>query len=365
MKCLNRYLVSEYLKIFTGSLFFFVMLLTLADVMPRIEHYFSFPELIKHFVIFHATRATYNAYFSFPLSAMFASTFVLGNMVKNKEMLACYNAGVGLFGFVRPLLIVAFILSVLLIPYWEYIVSPFNNISFEHEQIAYHRNSARTRNNILFFGADNNIYYVERYNNSNDMMQNLVLISKDSNGNDKSRLSARTVLWNEDEKLWIAEDVSVVDFNIKLNTHITNTDDMYNMRVYKEMPLVVREEPRHFQRTRRFDSLSFSEMAELIEIGRSINSKTSDLESEYQFRLAFAFAPFVIVILSTLFAKFSTQSVLVISLAFVIITALLYYTILMLGVSFGRSGRVSPIVGAWAANFIFLGVSIFMFKKYY
>ncbi len=365
MKCLNRYLVSEYLKIFTGSLFFFVMLLTLADIVPRMEHYFKFPDLMKNFVLYHATRATYNAYFSFPLSAMFASTFVLGNMVKNKEMLACYNAGVGLFEFVRPLLILAFGLSVLLIPYWEYVVSPFNEISFLNEQISYHRSSNDVRGNILFFGSDNYVYYVERYHSDSDTMENLVLLKKDMDGNDESRLKARHVVWDTNRNVWIASDVSIVDFNFKQYAPITNTENSYNLTLYPEFTLDVQEEPRHFQRERRFESLSFSDMSELIRIRKSINADLKDLQSEYQFRLAFAFAPFVIVVLSTLFAKFSTQSVLVISLAFVIITALLYYTILMLGVSFGRSGLLHPIVGGWAANIVFLAVSIFIFKKYY
>ncbi len=365
MKCLNRYLISEYIKIFFGSLFFFVMLLTLADVLPRVEHYFDFPELAKYFVLYHLTRATYNAYFSFPLSAMFASTFILGNMVKNKEMLACYNAGVGLFEFVRPLLILAFALSVLLIPYWEYIVSPFNELSYQNEQIAYHRNSSTSRANILFFGSDNYVYYIQNYNTQKDIMNDLVLLKKNKEGHDESRLKATTVQWDAERSLWVANDVSFVTFNFQEFAPITNTENSYSFQFYDELILDVAEEPRHFQREKRFETLSFSDMTELIETRKNINANTRDLESEYQFRLAFAFAPFVIVVLSTLFAKFSTQSVLVISLAFVIITALIYYTILMLGVSFGRSGVLPPIVGGWAANVIFLGVAAFVFKKYY
>ncbi len=365
MKRLNKYLVSEYIKIFFGSLFFFVMLLTLADIIPRMEHYFEFPELVKNFIFFHLTRAAYNAYFSFPLSSMFASTFILGTMVKNKEMLACYNAGVSLFRFATPLFIFVISLSVLLIPYWEYIVSPFNEISFVHEQIAYHRSSSTERNNILFFGSDNYVYHIDSYNNVSDTMSNLVLLKKDNNGDDESRIKAKTATWDTNKNIWIAKDVSIVDFNFPLGGIVTNIDDAYNLRTHDEFILDVKEEPRHFQREKRFETLSFSNIKELIDIRKSINTDTKDLETEFQFRLAFAFAPFVIVVLSTLFAKFSTQSVLVVSLAFVIISALIYYTILMLGVSFGRSGSLPPIVGAWAANFIFLATSTYIFRRYY
>ncbi len=365
MKCLNRYLVSEYLKIFFGSVFFFVMLLTLADVIPRMEHYFEYPDLSKYFFLYHLTRSTYNIYFSFPLSAMFASSFVLGNMVKNKEMLACYNAGVGLFEFVRPLLVLAFILSILLIPYWEHVVTPFNELAFEYEQISYNRSTPETRSNILFFGSDNYIYYIEKYNTTTDIMQNLVLLKKDLDGNDESRLRATSVTWNSNNNTWLAKDVLITSFNFEPNTHITNTENSYKLTTYDELVLDVKEEPQHFQREKRFEALSFSDMKELIAVRKSMNAKTRDLETEYQFRLAFAFAPFVIVVLSALFAKFSTQSVLVISLAFVIVTALIYYTILMLGVSFGRSGILSPFVGAWGANIIFIILAVFIFKKYY
>lgn len=365
MKCLNKYLISEYLKIFFGSIFFFIMLLTLADVIPRMEHYFDHPELTKYFFLYHSTRATYNIYFSFPLAAMFSSSFILGNMVKNKEMLACYNAGVGLFEFVRPLLILAFGLSLSLIPYWEYVVTPFNELAFRYEQISYNRSTPETRSNILFFGSDNYIYYIERYNTSTDIMENLILFKKDDHGNDESRIRASTATWDEDSSKWIGNDVLITTFNFDENASITNTENSYKLSSYEELTLDVKEEPRHFQREKRFEALSFSDMSELIALRKSMNAKTRDLETEYQFRLAFAFAPFVIVVLSTLFAKFSTQSVLVISLAFVIVTALLYYTILMLGVSFGRSGVLSPFFGAWGANIVFILLAAFIFKKYY
>ncbi len=196
-------------------------------------------------------------------------------------------------------------------------------------------------------------------------MTDLLLLSKDSNGNDKSRTRAATASWDDEKGHWLAKDVSVVDFNFTSAEINTNDTGTYQDQRYDELVLDVLEEPRHFQREKRFETLSFSDMRELINIRKTINMNYSDLSTEFQFRLAFAFAPFVIVVLSTLFAKFSTQSVLVVSLAFVIVSALIYYTVLMLGVSFGRSGVLPPFIAAWGANILFLLTSAFIFRKFY
>lgn len=359
MKCLQRYLVFEYVKIFFGSLFFFVMILTLADIMPRIEHYFEYPSLLKYFFFYHISRTAYNAYFSFPLAAMFASTFVLGTMVKNKEVIAFFNAGISLFKFTLPLFILVITLCVLLVPYWEFVVSPANDFSFESEQIAYSRSSVRDRKNILLYGSEGNIYFIDKYTFNDNTMYNLILLKKNKNGMDEKRIRAEKTVWNEDAEVWTAYNGSEIFFDEN------GVGEKLHTRSFNEMILDVKEIPKHFERTKRFEALSLSDILELIKLKTAIKAKTADLRTEFQFRIAFAFSPFVIVILSTIFAKFSSQSVLVMSLALVIVSALVYYTILMLTTSFGRSGIIPPFIAAWFANIFFFCISAFLFKKFY
>ena len=99
MKKLNFYLLSEFLTLFFGSLFLFVVLVTIADLSSKLSYYTEHSEYMRYFIIYHVARIPHNMYYIFPVALMFSSTYVLGTFVKNKEMLAVQNSGISLFRY--------------------------------------------------------------------------------------------------------------------------------------------------------------------------------------------------------------------------------------------------------------------------
>ena len=54
MKKLNFYLLSEFLTLFFGSLFLFVVLVTIADLSSKLSYYTEHSEYMRYFIIFKA-----------------------------------------------------------------------------------------------------------------------------------------------------------------------------------------------------------------------------------------------------------------------------------------------------------------------
>lgn len=356
MKKLNSYLLKEFLSMFVGSLILFVILVTIADLSSKLSYYTEHPENMKYFITYHAARTPHNLYYLFPIALMFSSTYVLGTFVKNKEMLAVQNSGISLFKFSSPIFIIVIALCLGLIGFWQFVAAPMNKISFEANDLGRGHKKGEYTGSLNIFGANNYIYFIENFNFNDNYLTNTVIVKLKEDGAIDMRISSPSVRWNDNEKKWYAETGILAEFTDKKNISV---------REITNYQLDVLERPEHFMNRPLLDSMSLTEEMHWIKLRKEVNLNTNNLETDFHYRISYCFSGFIIVLLASLFSKFSTQSVLVVSLVMVIMVALLYYSILMMFRSMGDGGNMNPFIAAWMPNIIFAGLCFLAFKKFY
>ncbi len=355
MKKLQIYILLEFLTMFFGAIFFFVVLVTVADLSIRLEHYARNPDKILYFMFYHLLKAPHNMYYIYPVALMFSSTYVLGNFVKNKEMLAIQNGGISLFKFSAPMFISATILCVLLVVFWEYVAAPANKKLFNVNDLIYGSGSSDKRNNISFFGDNGYIYFVDEYTPSIKEMSNATIMKISEDGYVESRITAPIVRWDESISKWNAFNIAYVHFDSNKNVSIESLDSL---------TLGVSETPELFNNPPRIETMSLKDLSRFINLRKAINMNVNWYATEFHHRISYAFSGIVVVILASLFSRFSKQSVLVVSLVLVILVALIYYSVLMLFKSMGEIGLLPPFLSAWLPNIMFLVGSYLAFKKF-
>ncbi len=356
MKKLNYYLLSEFLTLFFGSLFLFVVLVTIADLSSKLSYYTEHAEYMNYFITYHIARIPHNMYYIFPVSLMFSSTYVLGTFVKNKEMLAVQNSGISLFRFSSPVFIIVIILCLLLVLFWQFVAAPSNKISFEADDKGRGRTASDASGTWNIFGGNRYVYFIDNYSYSGEYMTNAIIIRLKENGGIEMRLSSPYIEWDREDRKWYAESGILAKFDE--NNNIT-------VEEVKHYPLDVLERPEHFGQRPILDTMSLTEEMRLIKLRREVHMNTALLETDLHYRISYCFSGFIIVLLASLFSKFSTHSVLVVSLVMVIVVALLYYSVLMIFRSMGDGGAINPLIAAWMPNIIFAFLCILAFKKFY
>ncbi len=354
MKKLHIYLLKEFMSFFFGSLLLFVILVTIADLSSRLSFYTQHPELMSYFITYHLARAPHNTYYIFPVALMFSSTYVLGTFVKNKEILAIENSGISLFRFSMPMFIMVIGLCLFLVFFWQFIAAPLNKVSFAASDAMHGNEKASKSGPWQLFGGDNYIYFIETYFYKEQYMTNTIVLKLDKEGGIKFRISSPYIQWNNNDRKWYAESGL-------LSTFSDNKE--INVKEIKHYPLDVLERPEHFYGRPLLDSMTLTEEANIIKLQKEVNMNTSRLETDLHYRISYCFSGFIIVLLASLFSKFSTQSVLVVSSVMVIIVALMYYSVLMIFRSMGEAGNMNPIIAAWMPNIIFAILCILSFKK--
>ena len=356
MKKLNFYLLSEFLTLFFGSLFLFVVLVTIADLSSKLSYYTEHSEYMRYFIIYHVARIPHNMYYIFPVALMFSSTYVLGTFVKNKEMLAVQNSGISLFRFSSPVFIIVILLCLLLVIFWQYVAAPANKISFEADDIGRGRQKSEESGVWNIFGGNRYVYFIDNYSYSGQYMTNAIIIKLKEGGGIETRISSPCIKWDDNDKKWYVENGILSKFGDK--NEIT-------VEVIKNYPLDVLERPEHLSQKPILDTLSLTESLRLIKLRKEIHMSTALLETDLHYRISYCFSGFIIVLLASLFSKFSTHSVLVVSLVMVIVVSLLYYSILMIFRSMGDGGTINPLIAAWMPNIIFAFLCLVAFKKFY
>ncbi len=356
MKKLQIYITAEFIKFFFGSLFFFVILITVADISIRLETYVESPEDIRYFAMYHLLRVPHNIYYIFPIALMFSSTFVLGVLNKNKEMLAIENGGISVLKFSAPLLISVIILCISLVALWEFVAAPANKLMFSVNNIIRNHGDDTERSDIHFFGGEGYVYFIDNYVFDEQAMYNATIIKVNKDGYIENRVSSPKIVWVQDEYVWRAENATI--FNFKNNAISVD----YNKDVYDIKTL---EEPEYFVNPPILDSMSLSEIRSLIKMRKKSNMNVNKFATDYYFRISYAFSGFVIVMLAVLFSKLSKHSVLVASLVMVVLVSILYYSILMLFRSLGDIGAMPAYFAAWMPNILFLFLCFISFKVFY
>ena len=287
---------------------------------------------------------------------MFSSTYVLGTFVKNKEMLAIENSGISLFKFSMPMFMIVIALCLLLVLFWQFVAAPLNKVSFAANDAMRGNEKASKSGPWELFGGDNYLYFIETYYYEEQYMQNTIILKLNDDGGIRFRISSPHIQWNNEDRKWYVLDGILTTFNENKEIKV---EKIYNY------PLEVLERPEHFYGRPLLDSMTLTEEAHIIRLQKEVNMNTSKLETDFHYRISYCFSGFIIVLLASLFSKFSTQSVLVVSLVLVILVALFYYSIVMIFRSMGEAGNMNPFIAAWMPNIIFAILCILAFKKFH
>ena len=105
---LVKYLLKNFLGVFLFSLFFFVLILCLTDLLLNIWNYINKnvpPAQVGQILLYYIPKTVW---YAVPI----ATAYVLSNMYANNELLAVFATGTSLFKFTLPLLILSIFMSV-------------------------------------------------------------------------------------------------------------------------------------------------------------------------------------------------------------------------------------------------------------
>lgn len=357
MNLITKYIVKQFLSILLISIGAFVALFLIVDIFEVIGTFIDHPTSFGVIVVYFMTKIPYVLFLTLPMAVMLSTLIALGLMGKNLEIVAMMSSGISHVFIIRPVLIIAAVLSLLSYFGNEYVVPPANayneyvkNIKISGEKITL---SPEYQLNKIWVRDEHSIYNVERFLPKENVIEGITIYTFDDNFRLVERIIAERAVWKDDR--WVFYNVVENDFN---------TSRSFSTNKYPIRYLSIRETPEDFAIVfeKSAEKMSYRELSAYIKKLTENGYDTTRYRVDLQGKLSYPLVSLIMALIATPFAlmvgrRGGLAAGVVIAFGF----SYLYWMVYSLCISLGHGGTLPPIVAAWAANVLFSAAGGYLF----
>ena len=356
MRMYRRLLLREFLPFLILGVFFFALILVLADIFSNLWRYLNreipFAEAIMVSLLFAPKAVAY----ALPIGSMFAAAFALGTLGSRNELIAVFGSGIPLIRFVLPILLIAGILSVGGYVLEDGVAIPMmkrrNSLSDNLLGIQDSKNRSRA---VAISRAGKYVYYADYYNDANKTLSGLTVLQLDTEGGFLMRIDAEKGSWDDDSGMWILEGCRVFTDD--------GTGEIGQEQFERYRDKNIDEDPRTFRLdTRDLDEMTGREARLWIETQKKAGLPFKAFQAEFYQRFTMALTPFLVVLFAGALGGRFKRNVLLMSLLASLGLSSAWYVSRMISTLLSEIGIISPLMGAVVPYVAFLGLGMWLFR---
>lgn len=358
LKILDRYILRKFVGSFLFTALLFTMVGMAIDLSEKVEkfivHKLTFQEVLFGYYIHYIP---YINGLLWPLYALIAVIFFTSRLAYNSEIISMFNAGMGFRRLIRPYVIGSFVFGLALLAGNHYIIPKANKhrLDFEHEYIWTTNEQGRTNNVHMFLKPGEKIY-INFYRKADSSMVDVRLEQYDGQQL-TSMLKARNAKWLPEERRWRLRNYEIRSFHAE--------GDELILGAGAELDTLLNIEPADFvEYVDQKDMMTTAELDTYIEklrIRGSGNLRKYLVEKHRR-----SADPFTIIILSIIGVAVASRKIrggMGLHLAIGVVIGASYIFLSRFSATFAMNQSLSPLLGVWIPNFLFVLVSIFMARR--
>ena len=366
MSILSRYTLRKFLVILVFALIAFISIFIIIDLVERLSDYIDRKVPAMVVVSYYFYYTPYTIVLMFPIAMLLAALFSIGQMSKHHELTAMKASGLSLYRILFPILSFAFLLSLGMIAFTEYIVPDANQRKAEIKDQYIEKLPKRLATRV------SNLYLQERLdsNGTPDSMavrssavgrSRRVFISNyqaDKQRADKisiqeydgvfitSRIDARLMFWIDSVSHWIAVDGYERSFNGEREIAVAfDTLDLSEKFTFAPAVLIkVQKDP---------EEMSYRELQQFIKEVEDNGGDPKRWFVDLYLKFSFPFTNFVIVLFGAPLAAGRVRSGGAVGVALTLVITFLYFGTVKTGQTLGQNNTIHPLLGAWLGNLLF------------
>jgi len=361
MKIIEHYIFKEFIKSALYCMCVFVFLYIMADLFNYID------EMIKNQVPLIAI-ATY--YLNFiptifvqitPIAVLLSTVYVLSNFNRTNEITALRVSGISLWYIIKPILVMGFLLSILVFLINDKVVPSALSASSEIRKNQIRatdkkKSKEKELKDIAIYGTKNRIIYVRSFDPHKKELKEIIILRHDNDQNVISKSSAQKGHWENGK--WVFSDFST--YRLNESGDIIGSPLFFETKVFD-----LDETPEDFKKLQwRTEFMSYKELSDYIHRFSGSGIRTvKELLVDLYYKISFAFTSFIIIVVAAPLALLSNRGGMLIGIGISILVALSYYAISGICLAMGKAEILPPLLAAWMANIIFLGLGIFLMRR--
>jgi lipopolysaccharide export system permease protein len=353
VRILSNYIASTYLKILGLCISAGVSIYLVIDFLEKIGRFTRSHAELKHIALFFLYEIPEIAVQVTPLAVLMATLLTLGGLSRSSEITAMRGCGISLKRITAPILAIAFAISIATL-FANEVLTPACYARTQYiQQVLIEKKSLNTffRLQNIWYREESSILQARLFDPNTWTLKGITLWQMGNGMQPARRIEAGQGTFGNNR--WILKDVVVWGF---ANGNVVRTDKVNELSV----PLGLRIADLKILE-KGADNMGILALRrycdKLLKGGYDPTRYLAQMHS----RLSLPFASLIMAFLGVPFAlRGGRSSGIALGIAISLAIGFIYFIINSMVLSFGQAGVLPPIVSAWAANFIFAALGVWL-----
>lgn len=352
---IDLYIIRKFLGTFFFALVLIIVVAVVFDISEKIDDFIEKNAPIRAIVFDYYMN--FIPHFAVLFSSLFtfiSVIFFTSKMAYNTEIIAILASGRSFVRMIYPYMISAAIISAFSFFLSNYVIPDANKTRLEFEEV-YIRNHPYNfdKRNVHKQISPGVYIFMESFSNSSDMGYKFSL-EKFEDGSLKSKLMADYIRWDTAKHKW----------NLQ-NYYIRNIDGLDETIIKGEsMDTTINLDPAEFKRRDEFvETMNLSDLNKFIATLRTQGSDNiNTFIIEKQKRMAYPVSTFILTMIGVTLSSRKVRGGIGMQLGSGLGLSFGYILFMQFSSQFAISGAMSPFLAAWVPNFIFIIISVILYR---
>jgi lipopolysaccharide export system permease protein len=336
-------------------LLLFIPIGILVDLSEKIDKLNEFDVPLNEIVDYYLNFVWYFGNTLYPIFVFLAVIWFTSKIANDSEIIAILSSGISFNRYLKPFMISSLIIAAFALFSGMFIV-PEKNKNYNEFQYKYLKKNKKSRETSKIYKQvnENDFIYVSSYNPTRQLAYDFSYENFENNSL-KYKITARNIRWVEQDSVYRMTDYFKRSF-LDDKQYIEKKrlkDTIFSFRIDELSTLNYMAETQNFFELNKFINQEIKSGSPLINNHLLVRHK----------RWSIPFSTFVLTLLAVSVSSFKRREGMGINLAFGIITAFTFVFFDKFFAVMVNKSNLSPILGAWIPNFVFLILALYFLKN--
>ena len=336
-------------------LLLFIPIGILVDLSEKIDKLNEFDVPLNEILDYYLNFVWYFGNTLYPIFVFLAVIWFTSKIANDSEIIAILSSGISFNRYLKPFMISSLIIAAFALFSGMFIV-PEKNKNYNEFQYKYLKKNKKSRETSKIYKQvnENDFIYVSSYNPTRQLAYDFSYENFENNSL-KYKITARNIRWVEQDSIYRMTDYFKRSF-LDDKQYIEKKrlkDTIFSFRIDELSTLNYMAETQNFFELNKFINQEIKSGSPLINNHLLVRHK----------RWSIPFSTFVLTLLAVSVSSFKRREGMGINLAFGIITAFTFVFFDKFFAVMVNKSNLSPILGAWIPNFVFLILALYFLKN--
>ncbi len=351
MTLISRHILREFITLVLGVLAGILIVYLCVEFLQKADKLIKFHASFSQVARFFLFNIPGMISMSLPMATLIAGLIALGNLSRHNEIIAMRASGVSLGKIIAPLLAgglaisaFGFVNNEFIMPVYSSRANYIRNVEIEKKQ----QTVMFQQQKLWLRGPDNSIANIELVSPSRTEMIGLNIYKLNHDFSVRERIKAGSLVWENGE--WrLRNSRTYVQEGDTVRSHSSDGEVFNIVDSPNDLGMIVKDA----------NEMSFSEMWDYVKRLRTSGYNATQYEVDLYTKIAFPVSSLLMILISVPFSIHKVRSGGAgKGFAFAVLIAFIYWILMSVGNSLGKSGSIPPYFAAWLANIIFGLISL-------